>query len=72
MHHLKALTFVGKALDGVPVGQLTEMGIKVAGGGATNADTTADHALGLLLASARKIVPGALCAVLLAFLSLLF
>ena len=47
-------------MDGVPIEKLTELGIKVAGGGNTNSESTADFGMSLLLASARNIVSGPL------------
>ena len=42
----------------MPVKELGDMGIKVASGGNTNAESTADFGFGLLFASARNIFPG--------------
>ncbi len=49
---------VGKGLDGIPLNEYREMGVKVANGGDSNATSVAETAINLILASARNLVKG--------------
>ena len=52
------VVFVGRGIDQIPVDALTQRGIKVANGGATNSPPVAELGMSLLLASARNLVSG--------------